>query len=105
MAGSVIIGNNAGVAFSLRGFDLVAELTRNVLKISDPDLIPPVYESMDVEYMPFISLATLDGANLERFTAATKKAFSDWKQNNSEPFPEWNELIEKLEADERLKPA
>ncbi|MFJ1288537.1 hypothetical protein, partial [Acinetobacter baumannii] len=60
MAGSVIIGNNAGVAFSSRGFDLVAELTRNVLKISDPDLIPPVYESMDVEYMPFISLATLD---------------------------------------------
>jgi hypothetical protein len=103
MAGSVIIGNNTGVAFNSRGFDLVVELTRNVLKASAPDLIDTVYESMDVEYMSFISLDTLDGTDLERFHVATKKALLDWKQDNSEPFPEWDELIDKLEADERLK--
>jgi len=105
MAGSVIIGRKTGVAFNSRGFDLVVELTRDLLKISDPDLIGPIYESMDVECMSFIRLDTLDNADLERFYVATKKAYSDWKQHHSEPFPEWAELIEKLEADERLKPA
>jgi hypothetical protein len=58
---------------------------------------------MDVGYMPFICLDTLDGAGIERFCFATKKAFEKWKQHNSDPFPEWIELIEKLESDKRLK--
>jgi hypothetical protein len=105
MAGSVIIDDKTAVAFSSRGFDLVTESIRDVLKVSDPDLIAPVYESLDVGYMPFISLDTLGKADAERFYLATKAAFSKWSQRNPEPFPEWTELIDKLEADERLKRA
>lgn len=101
MAGTVLLGNQKGVAFNSFGFDQVVESTRDVLKISAPDLIAPVYESMDLEGMMFICLDTLGGADVKRFCIATKKAYSDWRQKNSEPFPEWEELIEILEADER----
>jgi hypothetical protein len=102
MAGSVIIDEKTVIAFNSYGFDLVAELTRDALKINDSDLIANIYESMDSGYMPFIRLDTLGGTDIERFYLATKKAFLEWKQCNSIPFHEWNDLIEKLEHDERV---
>jgi hypothetical protein len=102
MAGSVIIDNRTAVAFSSRGFDIVTELTREVLKITDPDLIANIFESLDVECMPFISLDALSGRDVERFYVATKKAFVDWQQHNPEPFSDWQELINRLETDQRI---
>lgn len=103
MAGSIIIDNKTSVALNSLGFDLIAGSIRNVLITSAPDLIPLIYESMDSGYMPFICIDTLSGADVERFYRATKRAFLEWRQHNLEPFPEWVELIEKLESDERIK--
>lgn len=105
MAGSIIISPGKGVAFNSRGFNLVVELIRDVLKVNDPDLIECVYESMDFGCMPFISVEALGESDARRFYLATTKAFAEWRRHNSEPFPEWSELIEKLEADERLNDA
>jgi hypothetical protein len=103
MAGSVIIDDKTSVAFNSRGFDLVVESIRDALKINDPDLIAPVYESMDVGCMPFICLDNLNEKDIQRFFLVAKKSFFEWRQHNSESFPEWTELIEKLESDERIK--
>lgn len=103
MAGSVIISDKSAVAFNSRGFEIVSESVRRALEAVAPDLIAPVYESKDVGCMPFISIDTLDGAGVRHFHAAANQALLEWKRHNSEPFPEWSELIEKLEADERFK--
>lgn len=103
MAGSIIINDKTAVAFNSRGFEIVSESIRRALEAVAPDLIAPVYESKDIGYMPFISVDTLDGAGVQHFHAAANQALLKWKQHNSETFPEWNELIDKLEADERFK--
>lgn len=53
--------------------------------------------------MPFISVDTLDGTGVRHFHTAANQALLEWNQHNSEPFPEWSELIDKLESDERFK--
>ena len=102
MAGSVILDDKTAVAFSSRGFDVVQAAIREVLGAIAPELIEPVYESLDVGCMPFIALDELDDEGATQFYIATKQALSDWSQRNLEPFPEWGELIEKLEADKRV---
>lgn len=103
MAGSIIIDDKTGVAFNSQGFEIVSEHIRGALKTIAPDLIIPIYESKDVGYMSFISIEALKRADVRRFYAAANEAFLEWKQYNSEIFPEWVELLEKLEADARLE--
>jgi len=103
MAGSVIIDDKTAVGFSSRGFDVVAEGIRAVLESDAPDLIEPVYESLDVGGMSFIALDTLDPRDMERFAEAAERAFAAWMQRHPEPFPEWGELMAKVWADARLK--
>jgi len=87
------------VAFNSQGFHLVTERTRQKL---DDSVIKEIYNPLDAGGMPFIDLKHADVASVKAFHEATAEAFNEWRDENSVPFPEWQQLIRQLEADPRL---
>ncbi|GAA0750074.1 hypothetical protein [Sphingomonas trueperi] len=101
MAGSIIIGKGAVVALSSRGFEEISENIRHEL-IKYPSLVDKIFQSKDIEFMPFISVDDLDSVNFLKFYDAVVECVRK-RSGGEASFPEWGELVRKLEADRRFR--
>ncbi|MCW3838459.1 hypothetical protein ACFQ1E_20075 [Sphingomonas canadensis] len=97
MAGSILISDDSRVSTSTINLYEIVDSTRDTLKAMAPELIAPIYESMDVESMPFIRLDMLNSKDLMRFYEATKRARLHCDIN-----PAWDRLIKEIEKDGRF---
>ena len=103
MAGTILINEHSAVALNSFGYHRMIEAVRAELAAADPSVVSAIYEGNDVACMNFISLTEQDASGFRAFLNAAISAHQK-AANDGQTFPEWDELMVKLEADQRHAP-